>query len=263
MSKYDEIRRAKCVMYKSALGDLSVKEFGVSENGKLTGYLSTWDIDAHNEAFRAGAFSKSIMQNRSRGWPLLKRHARAGALSDDVIGKITHAKEDDKGLFIEAEFSPDDDSQKIRQKVAAGHIGQMSVGFRPLQYEFRQDYRGSKVDTLFTEAAIVEGTITPFPANENAMITSAKSLRESLMKMAGPVGDLIAKFEDRPELIENLLELAKKLDDMERTAKQEYLHTGSLPSVPDVGQTAHAIALEIQSAKNKHWLQTIKGATNK
>lgn len=169
-------------------------------NGSVEGYLSTFDnIDSDGDVIRRGAWAKSARERFSNGdgVPLMKRHFAHGGGAEDVIGTIMQAKEDEKGLYIVGAFSADRSSQEIRERVQGRHIRYMSAGFRVIGYNHDVPHEsGAKVNE-FTELALVEGTITPRPANTHAIIMRAKALRDSASAIDSPrLASLIDEIEN-------------------------------------------------------------------
>lgn len=198
MRDIETIKRNKLVIYKTASEDLVSKdETERYPHGYVQGYLSTFgNVDVHGDVIRPGAWAKTIEQNAGRGWPLMVRHKIHGGGPLEVVGSIRMAKEDSRGLWIEAAYADDETSQSIRRKVAGGHIRYFSVGFRPIDYAKENRVVNGRYITEWTELALVEGTITPFPANTEAVITSAKSLQAEAATIDDPrAAVLISKLE--------------------------------------------------------------------
>lgn len=145
-------------------------------SGYVEGYLSVYgNIDSDGDIMCPGAFSKSIREVVPAGKaPLLVKHFTQGGDVMDAVGLITDAREDSIGLWIHADFCPDAKSQEVRMKADFGIVKNMSVGFFPIRWEEakRED---NSFGYDFKECALMEGTLTLFPANERAAITAAKS----------------------------------------------------------------------------------------
>lgn len=148
--------------------------------GYLEGYLAVFgNVDQGGERILKGAFARSIADRvATRKVPLMVRHFAYGGDTEDVVGTIVEAREDEFGLWIKAEFANTTKAQQVRQLVVDGHLWGLSVGYVPVRYqEVKEDDRYI-VEHL--EMKLVEGTITVRPMNESAIITSAKSLRDML-----------------------------------------------------------------------------------
>lgn len=151
--------------------EFEVKEF--TDFGGLTGYLSTFgNVDQGGDIVEAGAFKKTLEQRPVN--PLLWHHDPSEPAK--VVGSFT-AHEDARGLFIESNFLPDPDSQNMRSKVkalkdAGVKIG-LSIGYQVINSAWGK-VNGESV-RLLKELKLNEGSITLFPMNEMALVTSVKS----------------------------------------------------------------------------------------
>lgn len=148
-------------------------------NGSLEGYLAVFgNVDLAGEVIQAGAFAKTLSERMANGAtvPLMQKHEAAGGGAADVIDTITRAYEDSYGLRIRAEFAATEDAQKIRSKVRDGHIKGLSVGYHTISQ--RRAQVAGKTVTVLTEMRLREGTVTPFPCNESAVILDAKTTNQ-------------------------------------------------------------------------------------
>jgi hypothetical protein len=148
-----------------------VKDF--AETGSLTGYLSTFgNIDLGGDRVEAGAFTKTIKENPAK--VLLWHHDPSEPAK--VVGSFT-AKEDAKGLFIDADFLPDPDSQNVRTKCRAlrerGVPLGLSIGYQVIRDAF--ETVAGKTVRILKELKLNEGSLALFPMNELALVTGVKS----------------------------------------------------------------------------------------
>jgi len=104
---------------------------------------------------------------------LMTVHLCKGGGTMQVVGTITQAREDDIGLWIHADLSSDATAQEARAKAAEGHVTGLSIGYAIIG-KSESNVDGEIVMDL-TELKLLEVTLTPFPANELAEVTSAKS----------------------------------------------------------------------------------------
>ena len=176
-------------------------------NGYLEGYLAVFgNIDHGRDLIKKGAFAKTIKERVAAGKvPLMAVHAGTGGSTTDVVGIITEAREDDHGLFIHAEFSSTPLAQEVRTLVAEGMVKGLSIGYQVIDYEIVDPASGGLQDSsmpqpvesgssypsqeayvILKELRLMEGTVTPFPMNEEATITKVKSRTTS--ETASPEG---------------------------------------------------------------------------
>jgi len=154
-----------------------------ADPGYLEGYAAYFNnIDHGDEVIRPGSFAKTMERITAKKVPLMGRHFADGGGGFDVIGVLTSGNEEpEKGLAIKADFGSDDYSQVFRSKVADGLIRGLSIGYIPVRYGFlRQD---NKMILEHFEIKLMEVTVTPFPMNELAEITSAKSFQNGLERI--------------------------------------------------------------------------------
>ena len=144
--------------------------------GYIEGYAAVWDnIDEQSEIIRRGAFAKSIRERVPTGKIKLQvQHVGFATSTLDTIGTVIEAKEDERGLWIRAALAPTERAQELRKLVQSGHVHGLSVGFMALQAG--PAVEGGKSIIEHKEGKLLEVTVTPFPANEEAVILAVKSL---------------------------------------------------------------------------------------
>lgn len=100
------------------------------------------------------------------------------------IGKAVAVGVRDGALYIDAEFDPehiDEEADKVLRKIDYGTVSAGSVGFIPMESKSESDdrelfkrYPGAR--RIYTKASLLEWTITPVPANPNALAAALQSL---------------------------------------------------------------------------------------
>jgi len=149
-------------------GDLVVDYSDVMIKGYLSTFKATTESDRQGDYVEPGAFKETLrrfMQNPV----LLRDHFNS---TDNLSGSFSVAREDTRGLYIEANVSNAPDCKSIRFKVAEGHLRTLSMGGI---FHYKEDGRGIfKVD-------LWEGSLTPIPANPDALV-SVRSLNDSEKK---------------------------------------------------------------------------------
>jgi HK97 family phage prohead protease len=170
----------------------------LTETGTFRAYLSTWDVDSDNERFAKGAYTRSIFEYVSAGVmpAVVWQHdtVRSGGTrqrafdQENVVGRVTSMKEDHRGLLITGKVNLDTERGKlIYGAMKEGKLA-MSVGF--VAHEWRMD---GDVKT-FTQAEILEATLTPNPANPNAVILEVKRHQPAPSSLARENSRLRAKL---------------------------------------------------------------------
>lgn len=153
---------------------MTVKSFQeTSEERTITGIASTPSMDRDNDVIEAkGAkFALPI--------PLLWQHNH-----NQPIGEVTHAQVTDKGVEFTAKIAKIDDDGVLKsrideawQTIKSGLVKCVSVGFRPLDYEYMKDSFGLHIKSW----EWYELSVVTVPANPDAMITSVKQIKEAFV----------------------------------------------------------------------------------
>ncbi len=158
--------------YKGRELDWEVKKGG--DGNTLRGVASTFGgpPDLGGDIIEQGAFSKTIVTRVNKGKVVLADGHQTD--SQHLIGVLTKGEETSKDFLIEASFSKTNSAQEAKEKVLEKIIKGLSVGFRSL----REEYENTKDGLIrhIREIKLMEVSLTPFPMNEKAHITSVKSL---------------------------------------------------------------------------------------
>lgn len=125
-----------------------------------------------------------------KGWDLsafnkmgvaLYNHSSYGSDPDNVIGTARAWVEGNK-LLGEITFEKEDinpKAEKVFQKVLAGTIKGCSVGFRTMERgewgKGEEAYDGKKPTYYYGRRSLLEISVTPIPANQNAKVRSVHS----------------------------------------------------------------------------------------
>jgi len=160
--------------YKAATDSAAV------DGGTVKGYAATFvrEPDSYGDVIAKGAFAKSLerwapLYEEGKRIPLLYGHNMDDPMYN--IGTVTLAKEDDRGLYVEAEFDPENEkAQYVRKLVQEGRLYQFSFAFSvedqaPVELE-----DGRKANEL-RELDIFEVSLVQIPANQTAVVTEVKA----------------------------------------------------------------------------------------
>lgn len=149
---------------------VELREFSVSPEGIISGYLSTYDdIDSYGTYMIKGCFDEFIETFKKDGYlPLLYQHQR-----DKVLGSWFELYSDDIGLFGRAKLTMDDPNAKVvLAHLIDRSIRGFSIGFRIDEDEIVHD---KERDTYgFKKVDLMECSVVTFPANKNAQVTDVK-----------------------------------------------------------------------------------------
>ena len=135
--------------------------------GILEGYAAVFgNVDRANEVIEPGAFAKSIEEFKSSGF-LCNGHNWK-----EELGTIVDAKEDERGLYVVAEFFSTPDAQQVRSRLAEkqsrGRKQGMSIGYHVKSAEKRNGVR------YLSEIDVMEASVVTVPANPKAQVSAIK-----------------------------------------------------------------------------------------
>jgi HK97 family phage prohead protease len=146
-------------------------------DGTVEGYAATFDRtpDSYGDVIAKGAFARTLDEWAKKGQPIPLLY---GHNTDDPmhnIGKVTEAHEDEKGLFVRAEFDADNPTAQYARKLAAEG--------RLYQFSFAYSVRDAGTVTLedgtdayeLRDLDLYEVSLVQIPANQGAVVTSVKS----------------------------------------------------------------------------------------
>ena len=165
--EYKSDKQAKTMEHKIFTFSLSDLD---AEGRTLEGYASTFgNVDHTSDIIHAGAFAKTIVE-RGNKIKFLWNHE-----TSEVLGKIQHLAEDTHGLFMRAIISDTTRGRDALALLKDGAVSEMSIGFTPVSggTNYERDGEGKTVRHL-KEIKLYEISITPFPANESAVVTALK-----------------------------------------------------------------------------------------
>jgi len=148
------------------------------EGRTFSGYASTYDLDQGGDVIMPGAFTKTLAERAGRV-KVLWQHG-------EPIGKPKSMREDERGLYVEAQISKTRLGDEALELMRDGVIDSMSIGYSVPQGKSRYDDKGSRI---IEELTLYEFSAVTFPMNEAAIITGIKSLSykeiERVLREAG------------------------------------------------------------------------------
>jgi HK97 family phage prohead protease len=137
------------------------------EQGHFSGYLSTFNtVDKAGDIVMPGAWHMA----RSP-LPIIFRHDR-----NEIIGEVKQWIEDEKGVFIDGELDLNvSKAREVYSLLKRGLLNYLSPGFITRKDSYRSDGK-HQIDY----GDVYEASITAWPANFEAEITSVKEQTEGL-----------------------------------------------------------------------------------
>lgn len=145
-----------------------VKSVDVKER-TFEGYASIFDIlDEDGDIVERGAFKKTVAERVKSGKVKLLDHHRYGS-TENILGKILEAKEDEKGLSIKAYVSETQAGDDLLTKIKEGVVDALSFGYDVVRKTI--DESGDSVIRKLQELKLWEVSPVTWGANQMALIT--------------------------------------------------------------------------------------------
>lgn len=216
----------KGVRYERGAVEMGITAGGKEGNGWIEGYASAFgNVDSYNEVVEPGAYAKSVNE-RVPGLPLMVSHLAHGGDANDVIGEVTEAKEDGRGLWVHAELDDSELAQKTREQVIEGTIGKMSVGYEMILWEV--DRRESADLVRLKELKLMDVIVTMAPVNEEAVITAAKEVADAVRRQqhleVSQIREMVDKLRGAAKELESLAVKEEPEDTAEEDSKAAVTH---------------------------------------
>lgn len=168
-----------------------------TESRVVAGYYTSWEtIDADNERFVQGAFSRSIQEDGPNAENQRIKHLYQHDIRG-VVGKPRVLKEDEFGLYFETEIVGTALGNDVLRMYDAD-LFEHSVGFMRLD-EVRQDDGVVEI----VEAQLMEGSSVTWGANPNTPFTGFKSVTEFAEHLAEKAKSLRELLESNPETLDS------------------------------------------------------------
>lgn len=158
------------ILHKSLSIDSAQVKFDTVGGMKFSGYASKFnDIDSYGDTIAPGAYL-STLSNRKR--PIQMRWNHYG----EVIGKWMKLEEDDYGLFVEGELTPNHSkAADVYALLKHGAIDGLSIGYMPKEHEMLDN--GIRV---LKEIELFEISIVEQPADLGATISDVKNMIDEM-----------------------------------------------------------------------------------
>ena len=158
--------------YKMAAGEASMPADGIVE-----GYASTFDRepDSYGDVIAPGAFADTLARWRETGKPIPLLYGHSTEDPEYNIGKVVEAYEDERGLFVRAEFDADNPkAQYVRKLVKEGRLYQFSFAYQVLDAGTVELEGGLEAYEL-RKLDIFEVSLVQIPANQHAEVVEVKA----------------------------------------------------------------------------------------
>lgn len=146
-------------------------------DGMVEGYAATFDRipDAYGDVIAQGAFAETVKAWEESGKPIPLLYGHSTDDPQYNIGKVVEAREDEKGLFVRAEFDADNEkAQYVRKLVQEGRLYQFSFAYEVLDGATIELDDGTEAYEL-RKMNLFEVSLVQIPANQRAVVTDVKS----------------------------------------------------------------------------------------
>jgi HK97 family phage prohead protease len=148
-------------------------ELKASGDNYFEGYASVFNnIDSHDDIIEAGAFTKTIKENKNR-IKILWQHD-----TKEPIGLPEVMEEDSKGLYVKGKISMTDTGRKALTLIQDGVITEMSIGFDIVKKDYRKV--NNKDVRVLKEIKLWEFSPVTFASNNLAKIVKLNQMIESV-----------------------------------------------------------------------------------
>lgn len=161
------------------LGEIELK---FAANGGFSGYASMFGgVDSYNDTIVAGAY-KSVIEKIQKGDAYMPKMFVNHKSWDIPVGKWTYIEEDEKGLYMEGEFTKGNpQADLIKAAMQHGTIDGLSIGFMIGDYEMVEK-EDETLRLIKSIKELPEVSIVTYPADENARVdlTTVKSALDNI-----------------------------------------------------------------------------------
>ncbi len=132
---------------------------------RITGYAAVFGrADSQADRIAPGAFLASLARHAGRV-PLLWQHDMA-----EPIGRLTTMREDDIGLWFDADLSGSRRARDAAALLQAGALRECSIGFLPRRIAFER--RGQERVRVLQQIDLIEISLVTLAANPLARVIS-------------------------------------------------------------------------------------------
>lgn len=154
----------KSVKFDGAMVDPDARTF----EGYAAAYGNT---DTDNDVIEQGAFAKSIQE----AFPAKRIKVLWQHETNQPIGLPVEMREDSKGLWVKSRISKTAKGDEALELMRDGVINRLSVGFSIPTGKSQVDAKGIR---RIQEGKLFEYSLVTWPANDRAIITGVKTLKE-------------------------------------------------------------------------------------
>ena len=196
----------KEMQYKASVASIERKEAGEDGVLHIKAYaLAFGNVDSWGDIIAPGACDKFLASEDFKRMALCYQHNIS-----EVVGVITGAGVDEKGMWIEADVLPTTTGKDVQTLIKAGAIKEFSIGYYATEYHFEK-VDGYAYDIRVLDAiTIVEVSPVTRAANPQAVLLDAKN---EGAEQTAEVKDEVQ--EEAPEIKEENHLISENMENME------------------------------------------------
>ena len=182
-SEWEKIqnRGGKMQIQRKNIG-LNEIELKFAANGGFSGYASMFGgVDSYDDTIVAGAY-KGVIDRIQKGDAYMPKMFVNHRSWEIPVGKWTYIEEDEKGLYMEGEFTKGNpQADMIKAAMQHGTVDGLSIGFMIGDYEMVEK-DGQKLRVIKSIAELPEVSVVTYPADDAARIdlTTVKSALDNI-----------------------------------------------------------------------------------
>ena len=194
------------LQYKASVASIERKEAGEDGVLHIKAYaLAFGNVDSWGDIIAPGACDKFLASEDFKRMALCYQHNIS-----EVVGVITGAGVDEKGMWIEADVLPTTTGKDVQTLIKAGAIKEFSIGYYATEYHFEK-VDGYAYDIRVLDAiTIVEVSPVTRAANPQAVLLDAKN---EGAEQTAEVKDEVQ--EEAPEIKEENHLISENMENME------------------------------------------------
>lgn len=194
------------IQYKAHAASIERKEAGEDGVLHIKAYaLAFGNVDSWGDIIAPGACDKFLASEDFKRMALCYQHNIS-----EVVGVITGAGVDEKGMWIEADVLPTTTGKDVQTLIKAGAIKEFSIGYYATEYHFEK-VDGYAYDIRVLDAiTIVEVSPVTRAANPQAVLLDAKN---EGAEQTAEVKDEVQ--EEAPEIKEENHLISENMENME------------------------------------------------
>ena len=163
--------RNKEMQSKATLAGIEVKATGEDGVLHIRAYaLAFGNVDSWGDIIAEGAVDAFLKSEDYGRMALCYQHD-----TREVIGKITDAGVDEKGMWIEADILPTTTGKDVQTLIKGGAIKEFSIGYYADEYHYEKRDGYQYEIRVLTAITIVEVSPVTRAANEKAVLIDAKN----------------------------------------------------------------------------------------